>query len=137
MLGDFGNLTALAAMCAVIAVVYMLILPYEQFFNPWFRWGTSVGINPDGSRKWWYKPLFECEKCMAGQIALWWYLVDCLEVHTGPIWFYLLGNTRWPIHFKFILPHGYDLVSHAYAVTAAILFALVLGKVYARHIDNK
>lgn len=136
MLVDFLNLTGLALMAGIIATVYMLVLPHERYFNPWFRWGMSVGIRADGSRKWFYKPLFECEKCMAGQIGLWWYLIDRLEMHTGPVWFYLLGNVNWPIRFVFILPHGYDLISHAFAATASILAAMVISKHFVRFFNQ-
>jgi hypothetical protein len=49
---------------ALLAVVYRLILAHEPVLNWWFRWGLRY------EKRWFWKPVWGCELCFAGQVAL-------------------------------------------------------------------
>lgn len=61
----FAHFFLLAVCIAAVAVTYLNILPFEQPFNRWFEWGHRF------KRYFFYRPIFVCEKCFAGQVALW------------------------------------------------------------------
>lgn len=62
-----------AALIAVFAVVYRHILAYEPVLNWWFVFGDKY------ADKWFYKPVWGCELCISGQIALWTYLINWIN----------------------------------------------------------
>lgn len=57
-----------------ISWVYHCVLR-EKFLSKWFFWGWKKFDNLQHDRPWyisiWYEPIFNCEKCFAGQMALW------------------------------------------------------------------
>lgn len=59
-----------AFLIGAFAAVYRNILAYEPILNWWFaigrRWET----------KFWHKPIWGCEKCIAGQVCLWTYILN-------------------------------------------------------------
>lgn len=61
-----------AALIALFSVVYRHILAYEDILNWWFVFGARF------EDKWFYKPIWGCELCISGQIALWSYLINCI-----------------------------------------------------------
>lgn len=138
MLEHLLQITPLCFMIAVISVVYMRILKYEPAVSWWFRLGVSYGIKqvhpdfPTVSYTWWYKPLFECEKCLAGQMALWSYFVYMGEWHKGPVWFYFLGSFRHPIHLVYWEAPNYDFICHLYLICGSIALSLGLSTYYSR-----
>jgi hypothetical protein len=70
----------IALCCAVISIVYMCVLSREPILNWWFRFGMRF------ERRAFHKPIWGCEKCFAGQLALWSSLLfhsDGQELHTG------------------------------------------------------
>ena len=130
MLTDFLYGTGLALMSAVIAVTYMLILLREKLFRPWAMLGAKHGVILDKQGgllryRFWYKPLFQCEKCLAGQLGLWSYLLIWLRVKTH-VWFYVAGYKVPGITFDFSV---YYLYGHAYTICASIFFAVLLARI--------
>ena len=56
---------------ALIAVLYAVVLASEDTpLNRWFRWLERMR-EAGGWRSWIASPLGACEKCVAGQLALW------------------------------------------------------------------
>lgn len=101
--------------CAVIALIYRLILAYEEPFSAWWRFGSRF------EGRWFYRPIWVCEKCFAGQLALWIYFFRCL--HVGK-------STHAPSNMPFLdisfRLEGYSLLGHAFAVAMAIFTAVIL-----------
>lgn len=64
MLNPFVHGTA----CALIAIVYAVVLPSESTpLNKWYDLLTWL----ERKAPWLAKPLGACEKCFAGQLAIW------------------------------------------------------------------
>jgi hypothetical protein len=61
-----------AALIGLFSVVYRYILAYEQILNWWFKIGMRY------EKRWFYKPIWGCEMCIAGQAALWLYFFTSL-----------------------------------------------------------
>lgn len=62
----------IALLSAIIAIVYRKILAYQPVLSWWFKFGL------DYSNKWFYQPIWGCEKCFAGQLTLWFYLLSII-----------------------------------------------------------
>jgi hypothetical protein len=54
----------------LFAVVYRCILAHEDITNWWFRFGLRY------ERRFFYKPIWGCELCIAGQMALWLFIFN-------------------------------------------------------------
>lgn len=52
----------------VIAMVYYHVLAYSPLLNWWFRFGAKF------ENRWFHGPIWGCECCISGQLALWSYL---------------------------------------------------------------
>lgn len=65
-----GELFLYGIYIAIISVVYRKILAYEPILNWWFMFGSRF----DG--RFFYRPIWECEKCFAGQIAFWTFAIN-------------------------------------------------------------
>lgn len=57
---------------AVVAFVYKDFLSQEPVLNWWFKIGDRY------HKRWFYKPIWGCEFCIAGQFAFWTYLLNIL-----------------------------------------------------------
>lgn len=63
-----------ALLIAITAVIYRRFLAHEEIMSWWFRFGDRY------FRKWFfYKAIWGCEYCFAGQLALWTYLLNALS----------------------------------------------------------
>jgi len=92
---------------AIFSVVYMLILQHEEPFNKWFKLGYRLFYNNANII---YKPLFKCEKCLAGQIALWYYLAQ--------VFYYKV--------------YQYNFFEHIYFIALTILITFFLAQFYKK-----
>jgi hypothetical protein len=54
--------------CGIAGSVYRT-LAYEPFFSPWWQFGNRY------EKRWFFKPVWACAHCTAGQLALWTYLI--------------------------------------------------------------
>lgn len=112
----------LGIICGLTASIYRGVLAYEGILNWWFRFGARF------EGKWFYRPIWECEKCFAGQLALWTYLLLHLEVE--------FSTQRGG--FGAVLPvsahlQGYHLIGHIFGVMAAIFTAPLFMGVINKH----
>lgn len=64
-----------ALLIAIAAVIYRRFLSREEILSWWFQFGDR-----NFSGKWFYKPIWGCEFCIAGQMALWTYILNALSV---------------------------------------------------------
>lgn len=62
-----------ALLLAVCAIVYRHILAEQEVLNWWFVWGNRF------ENKWFYKPIWGCELCISGQLALWTYVFNWIN----------------------------------------------------------
>lgn len=114
---------------AVISVVMIVLLAKEPILNWWFVWGDRVGHRMVGNAmkaKWFYRPIWECEKCFAGQLALWGYFFSHIK-----------GNSPldWQERGWFSFP-GYSLFHHMLTVAFAILTSVIISY-YINHITQQ
>ena len=92
----------------LVGVVYRHIIAKEEFFNRWWRYGAKY------EGRWFFKPLWSCAHCFAGQLALWSYT----------------GLTIVPAVIRDVRRFGYIHVKYswAYAQTGfAFLFLLIVA----------
>jgi hypothetical protein len=71
--------TLIGVASSIVGVAINYVMPNEKILNWWFRFGNKVGIKiVDGSEveRWFYRPIWGCEKCLSGQIAMWYYLFN-------------------------------------------------------------
>lgn len=73
----FGLLVGIGA--GIIGPVYRHVLAYEPILNWWFK----IGSRYEMPERWFFKPVWACEKCVSGQLAFWFSLVIYL-VHGVP-----------------------------------------------------
>lgn len=114
-------LTALlwGASCGLIGAVYRSVLAYEEPFSAWWRFGARY------EHRWFFRPVWACEKCFAGQLALWSYFIHALKIAVA------MRPERIPGVSASL--QGYSIGGHAAAICAAIFSAVI----FARAIDQK
>lgn len=71
------DLYSTALQIAVIAYVYAVILIEPDMLLAEFYLQLRIRI---GRYKWIFKPLIDCDRCVAGQIALWYSVYNSLTV---------------------------------------------------------
>ena len=72
-----------AVVFAVIAFVYREILSREKILNWWFKFGLRF------EKRFFYRPIWGCEKCFAGQLAFWTFFLNWLSTNfdtNAPFW---------------------------------------------------
>lgn len=108
-----------SAVIGLFAVVYRYILAYEEILAWWFRFGARF------ENYWFWKPVWGCELCIAGQLALWTYVFSWIGN-------YLDENSIIRRFLFFVLPdyglQDYSVLGGAFFVSTAIAFAWVIYK---------
>lgn len=111
--------------CGVIGAVYRFVLAYEKILSWWFRFGNRF------ERRWFFKPVWGCAKCFAGQMAGWSWLVvaiiPAILTHCGRHG----GEIQFSTHTT--QTAGLLVVGVLIAICVAITVALVLGPI----LENK
>lgn len=72
-----------SVLIAVIAVIYKKFLSQEPILNWWFKIGDRF------YKRWFYAPIWGCEFCFAGQLALWTFSLNWLGSNfneNAPFW---------------------------------------------------
>lgn len=112
-----------ALIIGITGVIYRLILAYEPILNWWFMFGLRY------EKRWFYKPVFGCEFCFAGQIAFWSYLINWVSI-------YFNGNAPFWRFIFFLIPEynfkDYGVFWLVSFVCLAIFFAFIIGKFIER-----
>lgn len=103
-----------AWMVAVIAYVYAVPLTEpKMILHKWYKFLDRL-LMP--RYEWLFKPLVDCEKCVAGQLSLWLYFFPSLNS----------GSFLWQFHVK---QFTYYPTEHIYFVSLSILFTLLIKKI--------
>lgn len=118
MISIFLESGSLGIICGLIAAVYRGILAYEEPFSAWWRWGSRF------EDRWFFKPVWGCEKCFAGQLALWIYLFSRIEWKERAF-----ANRRMPVIDVFPYLEGYSLIGHIFAISGAIFAAIAFTRI--------
>ena len=112
---------------AVFSVSYRLILAYQPVLSWWFQFGMRY------NDKWFYKPIWGCELCFSGQLALWTYLISWLSVNfntTAPFWRLL---------FK-VLPNyhqtEYNALNGLIFIFGTVLLTNIFAHYFLKYIKN-
>lgn len=106
-----------AFLCATIAYVYAEILTEGgMILNRWYKLlERRVGRWP-----FIFKPLIDCSKCVAGQVALWSYplVYKPAYFHTNEL----------------IYSYSYSVFEHVACICMAILLTLIIKSIYTKFI---
>lgn len=104
---------------AVIAYVYREILSREKILNWWFMFGLRF------ENKFFYKPLWGCEKCFAGQLAFWAYFFNMVSINFD------VKAPFWRVVF-FVIPkynmNEFNLVLWVFSVSLTIFITFIISK---------
>lgn len=108
-----------AAIIAVVSYVYREILAYEDVLNWWFRFGLKY------ETKWFYKPIWGCQLCFAGQNALWIFIFNWISSNLNE------KAPFWRLIFFLIPKYGnipYSIYLGVFSVSLSILLTFILTK---------
>jgi hypothetical protein len=109
----------------VIAAVYHGVLAYSRVLNWWFRFGARF------EKKWFFDPIWGCVKCIAGQLALWFY-----------VFLVFLGQPEGQGDPFVVFPDSYAnaallrLFGLLGAICGAILFSMIFARVITK-LENR
>lgn len=113
-----AELSIFAVIFAIVAVVYIKILAFEDVLNWWFKFGLKY------ENKWFHKPIWGCHLCFSGQLALWSYLANWVTGGKGVFSDFI---------FFFFPKYGFGEFSVfwlVYSITLTILASFAVGKLY-------
>lgn len=96
----FFETLAFAGVIALITIVIKEILYREPILHWFYRFGERY------EGRWFFMPIWGCHKCMAGQLALWWYIA---------------------LHFN-----SYSILGHLFAVCAAIQLSNIFKSIFSK-----
>lgn len=102
---------------AIISVVYIKILAFEDVLNWWFKIGLKF------EKKWFYKPIWGCQLCFSGQVAFWIYILNWIHSKTNII------------NFLFVVIPEYKLTEFSvfwlvFSVSISIFITFLIAKIY-------
>lgn len=106
-----------AIVYAIIANVYISILSKEPILNWWFRFGLRF------EDRFFWKPLFGCEKCFSGQLAFWIYLFNWINSETYFKPFKTFLNFFF-VEYQF---SEFNVMALILSVSTSVLFAFILS----------
>lgn len=108
-----------AAIIAVVSYVYREILAYEPVLNWWFQFGLKF------ENKWFYKPIWGCQLCFSGQVALWIFIFNWLSNNLDK------NAPFWRLIFFLIPNYGkieYNVFLGVFSISLSILLTYILTK---------
>lgn len=108
----------LSVMSGMIGSVYIGVLSQEPAFSFWWEFGARF------ENRWFFKPIWSCEKCFSGQFCLWFYLFRSLSVQKIDSLPRFLPFPWLKISFT-----DFSLLGLIFSISAAILFASVFTKI--------
>ena len=116
----FIQALCLGLSCAFIGVTINVIMPNEKILNWWFQIGEKIGkeiVHGKERERLIYRPIWGCEKCFSGQLALWIYLFSHIKANDPTMW----DAVGW-----FSFP-GYSFFGHILSVCIAIFTAVIFS----------
>ena len=108
-----------ALLIAVISYVYKEIIGREAVLNWWFKFGLRF------ENRFFYRPIWGCEKCFAGQTALWIYILNWASTNfntNAPFWRFI---------FFFIPKYGktdFNVFVGLFSVSLTIFITFLISK---------
>ena len=122
-----NTLILYSILIAVFAVSYRLILAYEPALSWWFKFGLRF------HKRWYYAPIWGCELCFAGQLALWTY---CLN------WFLVILEQSSPFRafLLLIIPNyhqaSFSVLNGLIFIAGTILMTNIVSHYFQKLIKN-
>lgn len=118
-----GTLFLFGLFIAFFAVCYKLVIDTHPVLNWWFMFGMRF------QKYWFYKPIWGCELCFAGQIALWVYLLNWLS--SG-----LDRNALFWRFVYFVIPEiqkgGFNVLNGLIFIFSTIFYTAVISHLYTK-----
>ena len=108
-----------ALIIAVIAYTYKEIIGREKILNWWFKFGLRF------EDRFFYRPIWGCEKCFAGQVAFWIYFFNWLSTNFDT------NAPFWRLIFFFIPKYDlgdYSVFLGVFSVSLSVLLTFLLSK---------
>lgn len=93
--------------CGMTGAAYIGIMAREEIFNAWWRFGARF------EGRWFFKPVWSCSHCFAGQFALWSFL--------------LLRIVPAPLIKPPVFEHDGDALAYLLRLTVGGLFGLIIA----------
>ena len=119
------NLLLYAVLIAVFASVYRLILAYEDVLNWWFKFGSRF------EKYVFYKPIWGCQLCIAGQLAFWSYGLNWMSSYfnaNAPFWRFIY----------FFIPEyqlsNYSVLNGGIFISLTILLTKIVSKLHEKYL---
>lgn len=101
----------------IVGATYRGILAEEPSFNKWWRFGARF------ERRWFFKPLWGCGHCAAGQFALWTFvalrILPAIVTHCR----------RFSAFAEFPTVRTFQVLAFLFALFVAITTAILVAKV--------
>lgn len=126
----FLEAVCLALVAATISCTLIVAIPNEPIVAWWFKFGNWIGapvVNGWEKQRWFYKFIWGCEKCFAGQLAFWLYLHYHTTFKFAPSCS-LAGDLA-----NIFTLGGYSIPFHLFSVFLAIITAMY----FSQHIKSK
>lgn len=112
-----------ALIIAIAAVIYRRFLSHEEVLSWWFQYGLKY------EKRWFWKPVWGCEFCIAGQIALWTYVLNWVF---GVV---LRANATFSRLIFALIPEyhflDWSVFSGVFFVCLTLLLVFVINKLYS------
>jgi hypothetical protein len=117
---DSLSLIAMAVVIALCAICYINVLSKEKCCNWWWKIGMPFE-DSKGIMGWLWEPIWGCHKCAAGQMALWAYLIWCLDIRIHAI-------TGSFFTADIVEERPYSFGIHVALILLSILFSAVINE---------
>ena len=108
-----------AVIFAVVAYSYKEIIGREAILNWWFKFGLRF------EDRFFYRPVWGCEKCFAGQIAFWIYALNWISSNfdtKAPFWRFIFFFIP-----KYDFGH-YNVFLGVFSVSLTVFLTFILSK---------
>lgn len=129
---EYGNLLLIIATSIIFGIaagimggIYRCILAYEPVLNWWFKFGERF------EKKFFYPAVWGCQKCISGQICLWFYLVIVILPRIVRHWGQISMIRAWDMEMA---AAGLGLL---FGLILAVSVAIYAGELICKAINYK
>lgn len=109
----------------IIGAIYRCILAYEPILNWWFKFGQRY------EKRSWFPAVWGCQKCISGQISLWFYSAIVIIPRIRGDWRQISHIGRWTMEMA---GQGLGLV---FGLILAISVAIYAADLMCKAINSK
>lgn len=109
---------------SIISFVYRVILSREKILNWWFKFGMN---HFEG--RFFYRPIWGCEKCFAGQMAFWIFVINWISSNFDQ------NAPFWRLVFFFIPKYheaNFNVFFGLFSVSVSILITFIISNIFKK-----